>query len=195
MDCSPPGSSVYGILQARILEWVAIPSSRGASWPRDWTHISCGSCFAGGFFTAEPPAKPMVLYIFIGKNLHIKEPVSSNSCSRVNCTWKNAVRENSIRCDQEITCFKPLRFLRVACLQQLSLIILTQWINPTFTEGQHVSMCANQEVSLQENQAKIYCWISLSSNVSTTVNLSLEVCFPKPRFPTILPPLPSFPPW
>ena len=35
MDCSPPGSSVHGILQARILEWVAMPSSRRSSWPRD----------------------------------------------------------------------------------------------------------------------------------------------------------------
>ena len=36
-DCSPPGSSVHGILQARILEWVAIPFSRRSSWPRNWT--------------------------------------------------------------------------------------------------------------------------------------------------------------
>ena len=36
MDCSPSGSSVHGILQARILEWVAMPFSRGSSWPRDW---------------------------------------------------------------------------------------------------------------------------------------------------------------
>ena len=40
-DCSPPGSSVHGILQARRLEWVAISSSRGSSQPRDQTHISC----------------------------------------------------------------------------------------------------------------------------------------------------------
>ena len=40
MDCSPPGSSVHGILQARILEWVAMPSSRGSSWPRNWTCTS-----------------------------------------------------------------------------------------------------------------------------------------------------------
>ena len=47
MDCSPPGSSVYGILQARILEWVAISFSRGSSQPRDWTQVSCiaGRCF------------------------------------------------------------------------------------------------------------------------------------------------------
>ena len=41
MDCSPPGSSVHGIFQARILEWLAISSSRGSSWLRDWTNISC----------------------------------------------------------------------------------------------------------------------------------------------------------
>ena len=41
MDYSPPGSSVRGISQARILEWAAISSSRGSSWPRDWT---CNSC-------------------------------------------------------------------------------------------------------------------------------------------------------
>ena len=40
-DCSPPGSSVRGILRARILEWVASPSSRGSSRPRDQTQVSC----------------------------------------------------------------------------------------------------------------------------------------------------------
>ena len=44
MDCSPPGSSVHGILQARILEWVAILSSRGYSRPRDQTQVSYVSC-------------------------------------------------------------------------------------------------------------------------------------------------------
>ena len=39
MDCSPPGSSVHGILRARVLEWVAMPSSRGSSRPRDRVHI------------------------------------------------------------------------------------------------------------------------------------------------------------
>ena len=40
MDSSPPASSVHGILQARILEWVAIPFSRGSSQPRDWTPVT-----------------------------------------------------------------------------------------------------------------------------------------------------------
>ena len=61
MGCSLPVSPVREILQARILEWVALPSSRGSSWPRDWTNVSCGSCIAGRFFTAEPPGKPHIL--------------------------------------------------------------------------------------------------------------------------------------
>ena len=48
MDCNLPGSSVHGILQARILEWVTIPFSRGSYWPRDQTWVSC---IAGRFFT------------------------------------------------------------------------------------------------------------------------------------------------
>ena len=44
MDCSPPGSSVCGISQARILEWVAIFSSSGSSWLRDWIQVSWVSC-------------------------------------------------------------------------------------------------------------------------------------------------------
>ena len=51
MDCSPPSFSVHGILQARILEWVAIPFSRGSSWPRDQTWVSCISGITGALFT------------------------------------------------------------------------------------------------------------------------------------------------
>ena len=55
-DCSPPGSFVHGIPQARILEWVAISSSGRSSQPRDGTRVSC---LAVGFFTTEPPGKPI----------------------------------------------------------------------------------------------------------------------------------------
>ena len=48
VDCSPPGSSVHGILQARILEWVAISFSRGSFWLKDQTQVSC---IAGRFFS------------------------------------------------------------------------------------------------------------------------------------------------
>ena len=51
MSCSLPGSSVHGILQARILEWVAISFSRGSSTPRDGTPVFC---ITGRLFTTEP---------------------------------------------------------------------------------------------------------------------------------------------
>ena len=59
MECSLPDSSVHGISQARVLEWVVISFSRESSWPRDRTHISC---LAGRFFTTESPGKPRENY-------------------------------------------------------------------------------------------------------------------------------------
>ena len=61
MDCSPPGSSVYGIFQARILEWVAIFFSRGSSQPRDWTQVShiVGRCFTIWATREAPENLPM----------------------------------------------------------------------------------------------------------------------------------------
>ena len=69
MDCSLPGFSVHGILQARILEWVAIPFSRGSSQPRDWIQVSC---IVSRFF---PPGKPLwtsyqILVFGITKEYH-----------------------------------------------------------------------------------------------------------------------------
>ena len=55
MDFNLPGFSVHGILQARILEWIAISFSRESSQARERTQVSC---IADGFFTTEPPGKP-----------------------------------------------------------------------------------------------------------------------------------------
>ena len=55
-DSATPGPSIHGLLQARILEWVAISFSRVSSRPRDRT---CVSYVAGGFFTTEPPGRPL----------------------------------------------------------------------------------------------------------------------------------------
>ena len=63
VDCSPPDSSVHGILQARILEWVAMPFSRGSSPPRDWTHISYVSLhWQAGSLPPLPLGKPRGYY-------------------------------------------------------------------------------------------------------------------------------------
>ena len=57
-DCSPPGSSVHGISQAKILEWVTISFCRGSSQPRNQTHISMSPALAGKFFTTESSGQP-----------------------------------------------------------------------------------------------------------------------------------------
>ena len=66
---SLPGSSVHGILQARILEWVAIPFSRASSWPMDWTQVSC---ITGRFFTiwATKGAPYMCVCVYIHTHTH-----------------------------------------------------------------------------------------------------------------------------
>ena len=58
MDCSLLGSSVHGILQGRILEWVGMPFSRGSSQPRDWTRIPCLLPWQVGSSPLAPPGKP-----------------------------------------------------------------------------------------------------------------------------------------
>ena len=60
MDCSPPGSSVHGTLQARILEWVAIPFSRRSSQPRDWTQ---SPILWVDSLPSEPPGKHIFQYL------------------------------------------------------------------------------------------------------------------------------------
>ena len=68
MDCSLPGSSVHGISSARILEWVAISFSKGSSWPRNWTQVSC---IGRWFCTTEPPRKSFV-YLKVTKGVDVK---------------------------------------------------------------------------------------------------------------------------
>ena len=111
MDSSPPGSSVHGIVQARILEWAAIPFSRGSSWPRDWTWVSH---IAGRFFIwdslrflisdslSEPLGKPKILEqvtIFSSRGSSqsrdptcvscISLPLSYSECAKVTAQIEN----------------------------------------------------------------------------------------------------------
>ena len=80
LDYSPPGSPVHGILQGRILGWVAVPSSRGSSWPRDQTQVSH---IAGGFFyhlshQGSPLCLPASLYC----DLRRKQPSRTSGGQR-----------------------------------------------------------------------------------------------------------------
>ena len=62
MDCSLPGSSVHGIVQAKMLEWVAMPSSRASSWPRDQI---CISYWQADSLPLAPFEKPSFVYMLI----------------------------------------------------------------------------------------------------------------------------------
>ncbi|XDA77321.1 hypothetical protein R6Z07F_007455 [Ovis aries] len=88
MVYSPPGSSVHGILQAKILEWVAIPFSRGSAQPRDRTQVSC---IAGRFFTILATGEihntvytvcvaPLFTWSFSLKSSEVKSSEVAQSC-------------------------------------------------------------------------------------------------------------------
>ena len=70
-DCSLPGSSVHGILQARKLEWIAMPSSKGSSRSRYRTHVSCISCIAGGLFAYWVTWKVLVSLLWYLKHFNL----------------------------------------------------------------------------------------------------------------------------
>ena len=73
-DCNPPVPSICRLLQARILEWVAISFSRGSSQPRDWTRVSC---VAGGFFS-----------IWATREAHIKPPGGAVAADPRTTLWE-----------------------------------------------------------------------------------------------------------
>ena len=81
VDCSPSGSSVRGVFPARILGWIAIPFSRGSSWPRDRSRVSC---FAGGFFpiwaTREAACNVLIVYYHCHWRLRFDWPQANYSC-------------------------------------------------------------------------------------------------------------------
>ena len=78
--CSPPGFSVHGILQARILEWVAVPSSMGSSWPRSQTHDSCLLHWQVGSLQLVPHGKPPTSKILYNLALaYLSDLISSHS--------------------------------------------------------------------------------------------------------------------
>ena len=88
----PPGSSIHGILQARILEWAAMPSSRGSFWPSDWTCVSCLLCWQTGSVPLAPPGKALWLPYTIAISpqvVHIRETkmyVHTKACTQMAIT-------------------------------------------------------------------------------------------------------------
>ena len=110
MDCSLPSSSIHGILQARILDSVAIPFSRRTSWHRDWTQVSH---IVGRFLPSEPPEKPGYKSVF---------KLESESCSVVS----DSLRPQALYSPRN----SPGKNTGVGSLSFLQGIFPTQGLNP-----------------------------------------------------------------
>ena len=92
MDSSPPGSSVHGILLVRILEWVAMPSSRGSSCPQDRTWVFMSPALVGGFFTTNSVWEaPIPFYL---SRIQWTD-LFSTSCLYVTCLRRKFLRPTS----------------------------------------------------------------------------------------------------
>ena len=91
INCSLQSSSVHGILQERILEWVVISSSRGSSWPRDWNCISCISCIAADSLPWSHQESPlrcvcMCIHTYVCMCVYISEKAMAPHSSTL--AWK-----------------------------------------------------------------------------------------------------------
>ena len=84
MDCSPPGSSVHGILWARILEWVALYFLRESSWSRDQTQVSC---VVGRFFYHLSHQGSPITKVFLDNKYTWYYSCFHNLCSKENSWW------------------------------------------------------------------------------------------------------------
>ena len=126
MDCSPPGSSVHGIIPAGILEWVAISSSRKSSQPRDQTHVSC---LAGEFFTTEPSGKLSVSFLTKTLILHYQGPTFTALCICVHTqlcsTRSDPMEPTRLLCPWDY----PSKNTGVCCHFLLQRVLLTQGLN------------------------------------------------------------------
>ena len=74
-DCSPSGSSLHGIFQARILGWASISSSRGSSQHRNGAQVSYIFLTGSGFFTTESPGKPIYIHTYICVFINSRTPL------------------------------------------------------------------------------------------------------------------------
>ena len=80
MDCNPPGSFAHGILQTRMLEWFAMPSSRGSSQCRDWTWVSCVSCIGKWILYHCATWEAQKNDIAWGQDINWLEPLIQDAC-------------------------------------------------------------------------------------------------------------------
>ena len=148
MDCGPLGSSVHEILQARRLEWIAVPSSRGSSWSRDWTHVSLHLlCWQAGSLPLVPPGKSWhaadALYIFAE---WMKVKCESESVSHTvmsDSLWRHELLPARLLCPWNY----PGKNTGVGCHSLLQGIFSTQGSNPGLLHCRQILYCLRYQGS------------------------------------------------
>ena len=130
MDCSPPGSSTHGILQAKILKWVAMPSFRGSFWPRDLM----SPALAGRFFTTEPRGKPLAqiekfCLIFYIRSLYDSEMMQMGL--RASGKWHRNSSLTTKFWNVSVTSFHELDHIRNS-YTNMTLTYLLSWMGEKF---------------------------------------------------------------
>ena len=157
MDCSPPGSSVHGVLEARILEWVSVPFSRRSSQPRDWTQVFC---IAGSrFFT-----------IWTTREAHSRWSVNASS-SYCFCS----VTKLCVTLWDPMDCSTP-GFPVPHHLPKFAQGH-THWIGDTIQPSQPLSPSSPSAFSLSQHQG-LFQWVSCSHQVASVFPKNIRCWFP-----------------
>ena len=180
MDCSPPGSSVHGILQARILEWVPIPFFQGSSQPRDWTQVSCT---AGRFFAMWITRKALLVFF-----------VASDSCCSKSFTGSSFSVAWHSWCSKAPTSWGPSLLLSTACAQSAPLAGILLFA----PQIRHSKICPLWGLSLSVSRQhrcvgkeRLQWWPTACAWLSSAALLPRLPCFPPKVFPTVISLMPS----
>ena len=146
MDSCPPGSSVHGISQARILEWLAVSYLRGSFQPRDQTQVSC---IAGGFFTTRVTRESSKVIILIIALLRYNSHIIQLICQKYSIQWFLVCSQNSA--SSVIVVAQSL-----SCVQ----LFVTPWTATHLTVLHYLRVCSNSHPLSQ------WCHPTISSSVA-----------------------------
>ena len=160
MDCSPPGSVVHGILQARILEWVSTPYSRVSSQSRDQTCISYISCIGRQvLYYFSPPGKPLT---------SVTSVISCQKCINSIESWKNTRQPQSEVAQSCLTLCDPMnRNLPGASVHGIFQARVLEWVAICFSRGSSQPRDQTQ-VSRERSQTNPN-WESFTKELASTL--------------------------
>ena len=159
VDCSPPGSSVHGILQARILEWVAMPSPRGSSHPETEPAPLTSPTLAGGFFTTSATWEAHQIFLCC----------VTQSCPTLCDTMDGSLPDSSVHGDS------PGKNTGVGCHDLLQVIFPTQRLNPGLLHCRWILYHLSYQGSPQTCLLPTYFWSILSLFVVDPIAGKLSV--------------------